>query len=497
MSLLRKGVLPLSSKPRKRDKGGQRMIGAAAGAAVAGPVGAAAGALIMSFYEGQVQGKIHCKLNYLPILPAAPKQKIRPYQVMGGMPGITWGELFRRYQERKEEDTKKVVVPEDYISEKLRSIQDLEHCFFVNHDETGATCAVYRSLEQKVIVASFRGTCAPVDLLTDTNLLQDAWVDGQDVKDPSTVKVHRGFRTSMDSISRRLKELILATPGDEESIADYDMLVTGHSLGGSLATLFTADVGEYGLDAGRGLPQVEPSDEWWKSIANTLTGQRARQEAVEPPRPKSLRLYNFGSPRVGNDVFRKNFDSLLENGKIDQAYRVVNGEDIVARLPRTMNALVLGNVNYEHVGTTVLVKEPIEASAGDALVWVEGESDDSACPVRDGVTLTSPLSEGSLLADLVEATKSEDKKDFFSQFASAASKVTERVKSLSASDVASIVGIDRSFTEREVKIVQSFLQGKALAHHLEDQYYASMGRASGFVANVGEEITELEEARET
>ena len=28
----------------------------------------------------------------------------------------------------------------------------------------------------------------------------------------------------------------------------------GHSLGGALATLFVADVGEFGVDAGRGLP---------------------------------------------------------------------------------------------------------------------------------------------------------------------------------------------------------------------------------------------------
>lgn len=78
-----------------------------------------------------------------------------------------------------------------------------------------------------------------------------------------------------------------------------------------------------------------------------------------------------------------------------------------------------------------------------------------------------------------------------------AGKVSDRVKSISASDIASIVGIDQSFTTRELRIIQSLLQGNALAHHLEDQYYAGMGRASGFVARVNEEISELPELTRT
>jgi hypothetical protein len=64
------------------------------------------------------------------------------------------------------------------------------------------------------------------------------------------------------------------------------------------------------------------------------------------------------------------------------------------------------------------------------------------------------------------------------KFSAAASKVTSRIKTLSASDVASVLGIDRSFTEREIKLVQSLVQGKALAHHMEDEYYATLGAAA-------------------
>ncbi len=61
-----------------------------------------------------------------------------------------------------------------------------------------------------------------------------------------------GFRASLQSVSRRLKELVVAAACGE--LPQWDMLVTGHSLGGALATLFVADIAEYGVDAGRGLP---------------------------------------------------------------------------------------------------------------------------------------------------------------------------------------------------------------------------------------------------
>jgi len=229
-------------------------------------------------------------------------------------------------------------------------------------------------------------------------------------------------------------------------------------------------------------------------------GQRAQEDhAEEPPRPKSLRLYSFGSPRVGNQAFADLFDALLGEGFIDQSYRVVNGEDVVARLPRTMNALV-AQVGYEHCGPTALISQPSNTSEPNPapLLWIEGESDDSQCPVRDAVALTSPLGEGSLLAELYNTTKSsfdEESRLSWNRLTETASKLSERFKTLTAADIGSILGVERSFTEREMKMVQSILEGQALAHHMEDEYYAGMGRASGLLARVGEEIVDLEWTR--
>ena len=324
--------IKMSSKPRKKDKGGQRAIGMAAGAMIAGPMGAAAGGVLASMYEGQVRGRVDVDLKYTPIPQVDLKLKERErYQVKGGLPGIEWGEMYEKFLYK---DFVKDFNGAENYDPRLAGESGLEFCCFVTHDSTGCSCAIYRSLEQKLICLSFRGTCAPIDLVTDASITQDAWVEGEDIEDPNTVKIHTGFRKSLNSISRRLKELMLAAVAPGDDLSDYDVLCTGHSLGGALATCFVMDVAEYGMDAGRGLPQLEPSEAWWNSIASTLTGKKVSLGSPPPPpRPKSLKMYNFGSPRVGNEAFCNHFDNMVEDGRIDEAYRIVNDQDVVLASP--------------------------------------------------------------------------------------------------------------------------------------------------------------------
>jgi triacylglycerol lipase len=95
---------------------------------------------------------------------------------------------------------------------------------------------------------------------------------------PQGGKVHRGFKEALEEVWLDILPYIrkLHSKG-------CNIWMTGHSLGAALATL---GAGRYGKVQG---------------------------------------VYTFGSPRVGNNVFKQNFDV--------NTYRIVNNDDIVARVP--------------------------------------------------------------------------------------------------------------------------------------------------------------------
>jgi len=185
--------------------------------------------------------------------------------------------------------------------------------------------------------------------------------------------------------------------------------------------------------------------------------------------------------KVGNAEFVEKFDSFLNDGVINEAYRIVNGNDVVARLPRTFNTALFGSIGYEHAAPTVLISIPDDKQVIDSepLLWIEGQSQGFRCPVRDGTVLTSPLARGSLLGDIAASVDSGNSTDYLNYISKVTDAVKERMGTFSASDIPSIVGIDKTFVEREAKIIQSIISGVALSHHLEDQYYMGIGRACG------------------
>ena len=187
-------------------------------------------------------------------------------------------------------------------------------------------------------------------------------------------------------------------------------------------------------------------------------------------------------------------------------------------MPRTMN-LGFGQVSYNHCGPTVLVEPPKFDTEGttnkisDAMLWIEGESDDNECPVRDGNAITSPLASGALLGDIVkgiksatadiEETRERDKVggaffdisktgEYLSKVGEIADTVSGRLKELTVDDLPSLVGIDKKYTAREMKIIQSLFSGKALNHHLEPDYYKALGMACGFLALPGQELQSVQ-----
>ena len=114
-------------------------------------------------------------------------------------------------------------------------------------------------------------------------------------KSSSGAKMHQGFanayRTVRDAIHHYLQQHSRAS-----------VTVTGHSLGGAIATLCAVDV-QYNFG----------------------------------PELGQISLYTYGSPRVGNSGFRESF-----NRRVPRSYRFVYGMDLVPAFPRPWQ-------NYRHV----------------------------------------------------------------------------------------------------------------------------------------------------
>ena len=117
-------------------------------------------------------------------------------------------------------------------------------------------------------------------------------------------EIHDGFARALASVYAPVKTALDALPGSGALLYN-----TGHSLGAALATL----------------------------CAHRLTA--ARCYPIQG-------VCNYGSPRVGDPDFAKNYQTVLG----PRTYRLVNNEDLVTRVPPRA-------VGYEHVGEMVYIDD--------------------------------------------------------------------------------------------------------------------------------------------
>lgn len=133
----------------------------------------------------------------------------------------------------------------------------------------------------------FRGTDHPRDWMTNWAI---------DLVSGPVGRVHEGFHYALDRVWWEILYYL------DEQRCGRELWITGHSLGGALATL----------------------------AAVRLLLQRRQQVSG---------VYTFGQPRVGDDEFANNFNRGL--GK--QTFRYVNNNDFVPRFPFRF-------LDYSHVG---------------------------------------------------------------------------------------------------------------------------------------------------
>ena len=129
------------------------------------------------------------------------------------------------------------------------------------------------------------------------------------------VRVHKGFLEAWTAhnysniVLTRVDALISELGVDPSSLR---LLITGHSLGGALATL-----------AAHALRLTYPTS--------------------------NITVYTYGQPRVGNDAFAYEYNQLIPNH-----WAVIKGQDAIAAIPKGL---------YKRVGHRVLLND-----AGEIIV---------------------------------------------------------------------------------------------------------------------------------
>lgn len=139
-------------------------------------------------------------------------------------------------------------------------------------------------------VLVFRGTGETTDWLTNLKFDHEKWPHGKG-------RVHSGFKKALDVVWDPIAKAIAPLRGP--------LFITGHSLGGALATLAGARLGRDGV---------------------------------------ARATYAFGAPRVGNAEFAQNYPANM------RLYRVVNDNDAVTVVPPA-------SFGYKHAGQPRTITE--------------------------------------------------------------------------------------------------------------------------------------------
>jgi len=170
-------------------------------------------------------------------------------------------------------------------------------CNFINDKETDLQCGITINDDNKRICVVFRGSESLNDWYYDLymikkNLKDDIWV-------------HSGFYKQLHDTDVYTK-IVQNIKSQIETHLDYEIYITGHSLGAALATLFGYLLAH--------------------DIENNVT------------------VVSFASPRVGNSSWQKSFESKSNLTH----YRVTNCRDIITAFP---------SYNYKHVGKNIRLFE--------------------------------------------------------------------------------------------------------------------------------------------
>jgi|CXWL01.1.fsa_nt_gi triacylglycerol lipase len=163
-----------------------------------------------------------------------------------------------------------------------------------------ASCKFFEVLDTQAFIISNNETIILAFRGTEQANIRDWKTNLTTRKVASRVgKVHEGFAMALNRIWKKVEATVVDLRKNKQTL-----WVTGHSLGGALATLAVDRFTDNNME---------------------VSG-----------------LYTFGQPRVGDKEFAQNFDAKFGA----KTFRLVNNEDVVPRVP-------LGYQGYQHVGQMV------------------------------------------------------------------------------------------------------------------------------------------------
>lgn len=400
----------------------------------------------------------------------------------------------------------------------------LQQQCFIQNIETDTQVLIWadRAQDRRHIIVSFRGTeqHKARDIMTDIDLAQIPFLENHPVMESALI--HRGFLQSFRSVSVAVLQMLrglLLEGNSNKDLKPWTLYVTGHSLGGALATLLGAELGRVREGMTTNIEQNDPSAVYCNDSDFRKALQRTR-----------MSIYTFGAPRVGNGNFSRFFDSL-----VDDCFRVVNNKDVVARLPRGRNANSL--LEYSHAGRTVMVDD-------DQLgaLWIQGESAVSPntssnannwCPIEDVSPfqlMDLPIVSNDQNMDLESEAwtllqhawdMGQEKLDGLSLLTGGISGIFNSLSNLTTTtsntpnpsnnvirpetilqemkkQALSILAIPATslninsvpipggittelFLKQELDLLSAIMDGRALEHHLEPSYYSALTKAAGLV----------------
>lgn len=260
---------------------------------------------------------------------------------------------------------------ESLINDIVRSRWRLDFVKFISNDETQCFIA---AIGHAVVVA-FRGTESRGDWLGNLNAIHTTRPYGA---------VHRGFLGAFQVVDELLRDEL-------SKIGGKSVVLTGHSLGGALATVASAE---------------------WHGIIPVSS------------------IYTYGQPAVG----RGKFLNFMKEKYHDRFFRIVNDNDVVTRIPP----------NFSHIGSKIHFKkngqlwdapkldETLTAEAADPNFLSEAEFDDlrsevlslsskSKTPGR--APLEAPATEG-----IVPSVRDHGMDEYIAKIAAFASSSSQRVE---------------------------------------------------------------------